>query len=126
MPEEKSHVGMGFHVCPVCLREHDEVVLLDRRLRKSLTRHEFVGWKMCEEHQRLKDEGYIALVCCENQPSSLQDAKRTGDLAHVKAEAWDKIFINLPVPESGMAFIDQEVFRKIQDMAKHQEPANEG
>lgn len=76
---EKSHVGMAYSVCPVCLHQHDPVVLLDKHLRKTLTAHEFNGWSMCPEHQSLKDEGYVALVEVSNttQPT-LENAKRTG------------------------------------------------
>lgn len=35
---ERSYVGMGYALCPVCGTKHDEVVLLDKRLRDSLPR----------------------------------------------------------------------------------------
>lgn len=97
---------MGYHVCPVCLKEHDEVVLLDRRMRDTLTNHEFVGWELCEEHLKLFNDGYVALVECENQPTGLADAKRTGAIAHIRAEAWPHIF-NVPVPPKGLCFVEK-------------------
>ena len=122
--EEKSHVGMGRSVCPVCLQEHDEVVLLDTKLRKTLTRHEFSGWAMCPEHQAKKDEGYVALVEVSNttQPT-LANAKRTGNLAHVRSSVWEHLF-NVPIPEQGFGFIEGGVIEKLQEKMKEAENGN--
>jgi hypothetical protein len=109
----KSHVGMGYHVCPVCLKEHDPVVLLDRRLRNSLTDHEFAGWKLCEEHQAKFNEGYIALIECENRPTSMADAKRTGNIAFIRTEAWPDIF-NVPAPLGGLCFVENGTIADLQ------------
>jgi hypothetical protein len=114
---EKSHVGMGFHVCPVCGQKHDEVVLLNRFLRNTLTQHEFMGWAMCEEHQKLCHEGYTALVEVANQPKSLADAERTGNIAHVRNERWAQMF-NMPLPDKGIAFVEPEVFTMLQQKAQ--------
>lgn len=114
---EKSHVGMGYSVCPVCGVEHDPVVLLDKRLDQTLTRHEFAGWALCAEHQKMKDEGYIALVGCSNEPKGLADACRTGDLIHIRASAWSNIF-NSPVPPKGLAFISQDAVTKLREMVE--------
>ena len=106
---EKSHVGMGVHVCPVCGLEHDPVVLLHRFLKNALTQHEFAGWVMCPEHQKLYDEGYIALIEVIGKPDGLATAERTGRVAHVRASAWPKIF-NSPVPEHGLGFAEVGLF----------------
>lgn len=118
MNEEKSYVGMGQSLCPVCLKEHDSVVLLNKRLSKTLTGHEFMGWSMCSEHQKLKDDGYVALVVVSNtEQPTLKNAVRTGDLVHVRASAWSKLF-NTSVPPKGLAFIDRAAFDKVQSIAK--------
>ena len=114
---EKSHVGMAHHVCPVCGTEHDPVVLLDRRLRNTLTRHEFAGWQMCPEHQQLCHDGFTALVEVTNQPQSLADADRTGRIAHVRNTVWAQIF-DMPLPDKGLAFVHPEAFAMLE--AKHQ------
>ena len=112
----KSHVGMGFHVCPVCGLEHDEAVLLQTRLGlpPKLTAHEFLGWKMCPEHQKLQDDGYTAMIEVTNKPSTLKDALRTGRIAHVRNSAWPKIF-NTEPPEGGIAFAELGLFDKLQE-----------
>lgn len=108
---EKSHVGMGVHVCPVCGLEHDEVVLLQTRLGlpPKLTNHMFAGWLMCPEHQKLMDDGYVAMIEVSNQPTGLADAQRTGRIAHVRASAWPNIF-NSPAPDKGIAFAEVGLF----------------
>ena len=118
--EEKSHVGMGVSVCPVCGCEHDEVVLLDKHLRKTLTRHQFMGWAMCAEHKRLKEEGYVALVEVSNKGApTLENAQRTGMIAHVRKAMWTSIF-NVPAPEKGMAFVEQGTIEKLQSLQKEE------
>ena len=110
----KSHVGMGVHVCPVCGLEHDEAVLMQTRLGvpPRLTDHEFLGWKMCPEHQKLYDDGYIALIEVTNVPSGFKDALRTGQIAHVRASAWPKIF-DCETPPVGVAFAEIGLFEKL-------------
>lgn len=114
---EKSSVGMGFHVCPVCGQKHDEVVLIDRMLRDRLTTNMFAGWSMCKDHQRLYDEGYIALIEAKNEPTGLNDADRTGQIAHVRKEAWPNIF-NAPVPPKGICFVQVGVIADLQSRVR--------
>ncbi len=117
---EKSHVGMGFSVCPICGAKHDEVVLLDQRLRQSLTQHEFMGWALCPEHEAMRAE-YLALVEVEGQPTGtgheqLAKAKRTGEICHVKREAVPHIF-NVEVPEDlPLIFVEQGTIAKLKEM----------
>lgn len=114
---EKSHVGMAYHVCPVCLEEHDPLVLLDRRLRKTLTDKEFAGWALCPAHEKLRQDGYVALVEVTNQkaPQKLADAERTGRVAHVRVSAWPKLF-NMPLPDGGLAFVDPAALDQIRQL----------
>jgi hypothetical protein len=111
---EKSHVGMGVSVCPVCGKEHNEVVLLNTRLKNTLTNHMFMGWELCPVHKTMFDEGCIALIECKNQPKNLNDADRTGLVAHVSAEAFPKIF-NTPAPKNqfNLAFVEEGVLAKL-------------
>lgn len=119
--EQKSHVGMGHSLCPICCKEHDEVVLVDTRLRQTLTKDMITGWAMCPEHKRLKDEGYVALVEVSNTNApTLENAVRTGNLAHVRAEAWPHLF-NVPVPERGMCFVEPGAIQKLQKVTEDAE-----
>ena len=112
---EKSHVSMEQHLCAVCGHPYDTgAILLDtrlardrqtgrRELRKSLESHTITAVAgMCEEHQALADDGYIALVEASGPIGTTgnmqqEDAQRTGQIAHVRREAWTKAF-NVPAP----------------------------
>ena len=117
----RNYVGIGVHVCPVCLKEHDEVVLIDKSLRPTLDERSFVGWAMCAEHEERWQEGYIALIECSNdrQPT-LKNANRTGAIAHVRKEAWPRIF-NVPAPDTPIAFVQQGVIERLQGMMPESE-----
>ena len=118
---EKSHVGMGAHVCPVCTKRHDEVVLIDKRLKKTLTSDEMMGFKLCEEHQKLKDEDYIALVGIDEnksmQPYDIATVYRTGKIAHIRDSAYPQIFgTDAPSNAFNIALCDDETFTKLQQI----------
>src|SRR5690606_18757111 len=67
---DKSHVSLERHVCLVCGTAFDTGnILLDKRLRASLERHTSTGWGLCDEHRRLFDEGFVALVECDPERS---------------------------------------------------------
>jgi hypothetical protein len=122
-----NYVGMGVHICPVCLKEHDEVVLIDKCLRPTLKRRNFVGWALCTEHEELWQNGYIALIECTNsQQTTLEGAERTGAVAHVRKEVWPHIF-NTPVPNTPIAFVQQGVIDRLQAMvSKENSPCASG
>lgn len=115
---EKSHVGMGYALCPVCGKKHDETVLLQTRmgLPPKLNRENFTGWALCPEDKAKRDEGYVAMVVVTNQDQpTLENANRTGEVLHIRASVWPRIF-NVPVPSEGLAFIDTEAAAKIKAM----------
>lgn len=116
---EKSHVGLGYAVCPVCACEHDEVVLLHKRLAKKLDHKNFMGWELCKPCQEKKDDDYIALVGIDEdlspKPFKPESVYRTGAVAHLKRSAFEDLF-NVPVPDNdaNMCFVDNEVIEMLQ------------
>ncbi len=111
MPE-KSHVGMGHNVCPICGAKHNEVVLLDTRLRPTLTPDEHLGYELCPDCAGRTGE-YIALVAAtttvEAKEVKMEDAHRTGEIAWVRRTAAARIF-NIAMPENlPLVFCDPEV-----------------
>lgn len=94
---EKSYVGMGYSICPICGTKHDEVVLLDRHLKQSLEREQCMGLALCPEHEAMKEE-FLALVEVNNVRATggsrlnPEDANRTGQVAHVKREVLGQLF----------------------------------
>lgn len=100
----KSHVSMEQHQCAVCGITYDTgAILLDKRLRANLERYTVTGSGMCPEHQKLKDDGYVALI-------EVTEAMklRTGIILHVRASVWAQIF-DVPVPPESIAMIPPEV-----------------
>ena len=86
---EKSHVGMGHKLCPVCGTKHDEVVLLDRRLRKSLDRDVCMGFELCPEHAKMSGE-YLSIVEAVGNP--LDGGTLTGRSAHLRWHIAGRVF----------------------------------
>lgn len=101
----KSHVAMGHYECPVCLKKHNESVLLDKRLKDSFEEKEYLlGYDLCPEHQKLYEDGYIALIEVD------ENKLRTGCIAHLRKTVFDQMFdikTNSPVVLCEQAVIDQ-------------------
>lgn len=133
MPD-KSYVTLEQNVCCVCAKTFDTgSLLLDRRLRPTFDRFTVTGWGMCPEHQKLYDEGYIALVGCDPEKSNLvgslisgqtakqEEAYRTGSIAHIRVSAWEKAFDSpLPTRDGStlpMVFVEEAVIEMLQARA---------
>ena len=123
---DKSHVSMEQHVCLVCGVAFDTgAILLDKRLRASMERHTKTGWGLCAEHQKLADDGFVALVECDPQRSGSpagggrvkpEQAYRTGRLAHLKREAFAQVF-NVPIAaDQPCVFVEPGVIEQLQTM----------
>lgn len=111
MSEEKSFVTEASALCPVCCKEcNTGDILLNTQLSNTFERVTCVGWgDMCPEHQKLRDEGYVALVEVDlsksGRPVTYNSAYRTGRLAHVRRSAWDNMFTT-PPPDGGVCMIE--------------------
>ncbi|VGO08727.1 FIG01198175: hypothetical protein [plant metagenome] len=125
---EKYHVSLEQHVCLVCGIPFDTGnLLLDKRLRASLAHHTVTGWGLCPEHERLSKNGFITLVECDPQrsggaPSSgnmkPEQAYRTGRLAHLKREAFAKVF-NVPLAlDQSCVFVEAGVIERLHAMTE--------
>ena len=123
---DKSHVSLEQHVCLVCGTRFDTgAVLLDRRLRASMEHQTVTGWGLCPEHQKLFDEGFVALVECDPQRSGSQaggrtkpeQAYRTGQLAHLRRAVFAQVF-NVPIADDQpCVFVEPGVIDQLQSMA---------
>ncbi len=121
---DKSHVSMEQHVCLVCGVAFDTgAILLDKRLRASMERHTATGWGLCAEHQKLADDGFVALVECDPQRSGSsggrlkpEQAYRTGRLAHIKRHVFTQVF-NVPIEANqSCVFVEPGVIDRLQAM----------
>ncbi|HBR2750777.1 TPA: ATPase [Klebsiella aerogenes] len=126
---DKSHVSLEQHLCLVCGVAFDTgTILLDKRLRASMEQHTATGWGLCPEHQKLSDDGFVALVECDPQRSvspaasgrvKPEQANRTGRLAHLKREVFAKVF-NAPVAaDQPCVFVEPGVIEQLQAMVAH-------
>tara|TARA_R110000868_G_scaffold19062_9_gene82504 strand:- start:1291 stop:1692 length:402 start_codon:yes stop_codon:yes gene_type:complete len=125
---DKSHVSLEQHVCLVCGARFDTgAILLDKRLRASMEHHTATGWGLCPEHQKLSDDGFVALVECDPQRSGSPGANRmkpgqayrTGRLAHLKREVFARVF-NVPIEDKQpCVFVEPGVIEQLQAMTAH-------
>ncbi len=108
----KSHVSMEQHQCIVCGRLYDTGgILLKKDLRATLEDHTVTGTGFCPEHQKLKDDGFIALIEADEKTHA-----RTGRIAHIRATAWPVMF-NVPVPGGMVAYVGKEVMDMLEKAA---------
>ena len=119
---EKSHVSLEQRLCIVCGHPYASGVLLHRRLQPVLESKTVTGWGICEEHKKLRDEGFVALVEINNPEDSgstlsQEAASRTGQIMHMKREIFEEIF-DRRVDERGVAFVEPQVVEMIKKFYK--------
>lgn len=124
---DKSHVSLEQHVCLVCGTAFDTgAILLDKRLRASMEHHTATGWGLCPEHQKLLDDGFVALVECDPQRSGSpvggrmhpKQAYRTGRLVHLRRIVFAQIF-NAPIADDqACVFVEPNVIEQLQAMVE--------
>lgn len=123
MKPEKNYVAMETLLCPVCgvKHSHGAGILLHKRLQNIDPEKTTTGYGMCEEHQRLFDEGYIALIGVENSDPGkdtlkMEEAYRTGEVCHLKKDLFNQIF-NVEVDEElPLVFVDAQVIAHLQQL----------
>lgn len=118
----KSHVSLEQAICVVCGAAYDTgAVLLDRSLRNSMEHKTVMGYGMCPADEKRRADGYIALVELDPSRSGAtertatikpSDACRTGVIAHIKSEAFPKMF-NVALPERGVAYVEPGVIEAL-------------
>jgi hypothetical protein len=117
-----SHVAMEKKMCEICgvIHEHNTSILLDTHLNDIDPDKTVTGFGLCEEHDKLHKDGYLALIVVKTPPEgttmlTMDNAERTGECIHIKREVVSDTFkSDISVP---MAFIDEASAQKIKDMA---------
>lgn len=102
---DKSHVSMGYYLCPYSGKEHSEVILLDKRLKDSLESKTFLGYELDPQ----LDTNYIYLIGTDSDPNVNKKAKLTGTNIALKKEFAEHIGLdtNQPWGFADSAFIEQ-------------------
>ena len=142
----KSHVSLEEKICMVCGHQFDTgATLLDPRMRmvkggggcrlaQSMEPKTLTGWGLCGDCQKRHDDGYVALVACDESASvletdetiKLEGAHRTGQVAHIRRAIWDRVF-DVPAPDGPMVFCGAGVVEELAKMmlATPKDPAPE-
>jgi len=116
VPSE-DYVKMEKHVCKVCNKLFDSGnILLHKNMRAISEDKTITGFGLCPEHQKLFDEGYVALIVIDESKSRMngndvkpKDAHRTGMIIHLRREVMKEMFDMDLSTVKEMIFIDQEL-----------------
>lgn len=96
------NVSMEQHQCFVCGCHYDTGnILMAKRLSTKLKDRTITGVGLCPEHQKMKDDGYIALI----EATDSQGTQRTGNVAHIRESVWEQVF-DVPVPPQKICFVE--------------------
>jgi len=118
----KSYVSMETKQCLVCAKEFNVGILLNRRLSNSLEPKTLTGYGLCDEHSKLFEDEYIALIGIDESKSTItngnilpENAYRTGSVAHVKYSVLERFF-NVPINKSlPIIFVEDAVIDKLKE-----------
>ena len=125
--DDKSYVSLEQRLCLVCGAPFDTGnLLLDKRLRASMKRLTTTGWGLCPEHQKLSDDGFVALVECDPQRSGSpaegrlkpEQAYRTGRLIHLRRTVFAKVFNVSIEDKQACVFVEPGVIEQLQTMVE--------
>lgn len=122
----KSHVSIEKHQCIVCGKLFDTgAILLDRRIKASMEICTITDYGLCPEDQTKFNEGFVALIECDEQKSQVSDSTqsvkpedvyRTGVVAHLKRNVLAHLF-NVAISDSTpVIFVSQGVIEQLQSM----------
>lgn len=127
----KSHVSMETNVCPVCgVTFETGSILLDKKLRNKLDSTTLTGMSLCPEHQKLHNDGYLALVEIDPTKSipsangrvKPEDAYRTGKIIHIRYSVAKDLF-NVDVGDIPFTYIDPQVSAHLESMMPENSPS---
>lgn len=119
----KSHVSMQMKICLVCCNKYSAAILLDRRMKDSLEPETLTGYGLCDEHNKLFGDGYIALIGIDESKSTVEtngnilphNAYRTGNVIHVKYHVLEGFF-NITIDKSlPVIFVEDAVIDKLKE-----------
>jgi hypothetical protein len=120
----KSYVSLDTKICPICTKQHEVGVILNKRLKDSLEKNTVTGWGLCPDCVEKKNDNYVALVGCdpdksEKKPNGnidLSGAYRTGKIAWLRKPVAEDMFSG--VINSDMLFATDDLFVELERMQK--------
>ena len=114
---DNNYVAMEKNVCPVCgvTHTHNTGILIHRQLRDIPEDKTITGYGLCKEHDELLEKDYLAMIVIKDPHESeklnkvkMEDADRTGEIAHIKYEAFNYFTNCALTKETPMVFIDEK------------------
>lgn len=123
-----DYVRMEQAVCPVCHKVHNHGgILMNMKLKSIPEEKALTHIALCEEHQKLFDEGYVAIVETDYAKSETtwedgaakikpSGAYLLGRCIHIRKEKCAEI-INVPIPDGGVMYCDPAVIDLLADRA---------
>lgn len=111
-------------LCPICGKsDSSRLILSKEETLAALELQKRSDWALCKEHQKLFDEGFIALV--EAEPRLMvdgivkeTDARRTGKICHVRRSVAENLFGEAIDPRWPMVFCPPNVLESLQAMVR--------
>jgi len=122
MPDS-DFIKMEQNICPVCgvTHTHNTGILIDKRMQAIDPDKTITGYGLCEEDEKRSKEGYIALIAVNNEDATtLENADRTGDMAHVRRSVFKQLFNYVEPPKGPLAFVDPVVITMLQELQEKQ------
>lgn len=113
---------MAKKICDVCgvVHEFNTEILIHKQLKDIDPDKTITGYGLCEEHQKLFDEGYIALVAANVLASEVkngivkrEDTQPTGELAHVRRTVFNKMFDTQVDDGLPLVYVEPEVIKML-------------
>lgn len=121
---EKSFVTLEQNVCPICTKVFETGnLLMDTRIRNGKLMETFdnytvTGYSVCEECQKMIDEGRVALVET-NEPSdpnnlTLDNVDRTGKIGWMKRDIVQQLIPEFP-EDKFMCYVENDFFKEMEE-----------
>jgi hypothetical protein len=123
---DKNFVTLEQHLCQVCARKFDtNNLLINTRMKAVFDKYTLTGYGLCQECQKHYDNGFVAIVGVDpnksgtrNDTLKLEDAYRTGRIAHVRRTAARQVFDVIIPDDMVMMFADDAVIDVLKSMVE--------
>lgn len=103
-------VGMQVMTCQICGREHSHgaSILLNRRFKPIKDEELQGGYHLCEDDEKMFNQGYIALIEVDPSKSKTEEGVfwRTGQIVHVRKELAASLFPQMELNGHPLAHVE--------------------
>jgi hypothetical protein len=119
-----SPVTIEQSVCPICGKAEDSGnIVLDMKLRDVFEMRTPGQWNLCAAHQKLSDDGFIALVEADPKSPKLANgntdpacAYRTGTVVHILRDVAVALFGLALDPRWPMVFVEPHITKRLHEL----------